>query len=116
MNYPPPDAIQEFRLQTSNYGSEYGGMSNSQVSVLSKAGTSQFHGSAYEFLRNDALNSRNFFSSAVPALKQNQFGGSVGGPIRKDKVFFFASYQGLRVAQSVVPSEAFVPSTAKTRW
>jgi hypothetical protein len=91
MNFPPPDAIQEFRIQTANFSAEYGRNPGSQVNVVSKSGTNSFHGSVWEFLRNDALNARNFFASTVPAEKQNQFGGAAGGPIIKDKWFFFGS-------------------------
>jgi hypothetical protein len=111
MNYPPPDAIQEFRIQTSNFSAEYGRNIGSQVSVVSKAGSNDFHGSAWEFLRNDALNARNFFSATVPGEKQNQFGGAAGGPIRRDKLFFFGSYQGLRDHPQAVANEVAVPSS-----
>ncbi|PYV07067.1 MAG: hypothetical protein DMG10_00185, partial [Acidobacteria bacterium] len=96
MNYPPPDAVEEVRILTHNFAAEYGRNPGSQVNVVSRAGTNEFHGSAWEFLRNDALNARNFFSSRVPAVKQNQFGAAGGGPVIKDKVFVFGSYQGLR--------------------
>jgi Carboxypeptidase regulatory-like domain len=113
INYPPPDAIQEFRILTDNFTAEYGNNPGSQVIVVSKAGTNQFHGDVWEFLRNDALNARNFFSTTVPSLKQNQFGAAAGGPIKKDKLFFFGSYQGLRVRPQAVPSVALVPSEAE---
>jgi hypothetical protein len=105
MNYPPPDAIQEVRILTHDFSAEYGHNPGSQVTVVSKSGTNEFHGSAWEFLRNDALNARNFFSPSVPALKQNQFGAVAGAPIIKNKLFVFGAYQGLtdhRQAQSVV--------------
>lgn len=113
MNYPPPDAVQEFRILTSNFTAEYGRNAGSQVNVVSRAGTNQFHGSAWEFLRNDAFNARNFFSSTIPAEKQNQFGAAAGGPIRRDKLFFFGSYQGLIDHPQAVPTEAVVPSVAQ---
>lgn len=113
MNYPPPDAIQDFRIQTASFDAQYGHNSGSEVTVVSKAGTNQMHGSVWEFLRNDALNARNFFSPTVPGIKQNQFGGAAGGPIKKDKLFFFGSYQGLRDHPQAVPVEAFVPSVAE---
>ncbi len=112
MNYPPPDAVQEFRVQTANFSSDYGRNPGSQVSVVSKAGTNEFHGSLFEFVRNDKLNARNFFSPDVPGLKQNQFGFAAGGPIRRDKLFIFGSYQGLRDRPQAVPNEIFVPSAA----
>src|SRR5437867_3196295 len=87
MNYPPPDAVEEVRILTHNFSAEYGRNPGSQVNVVSRAATNEFHGSAWEFLRNDALNARNFFSSRVPAVKQYQFGAAGGGPRIKDKVF-----------------------------
>jgi len=113
MNYPPPDAIQEVRILTHNFGAEYGRNPGSQVSVVTKAGSNDFHGSAWEFLRNDALNARNFFVDRVSALKQNQFGAAAGGPIMKNKLFVFGSYQGLRDHREAETIEAFVPSTAE---
>jgi len=112
MNYPPPDAIQEFRIQTASFSAEYGRNPGSQINVVSKTGTNDFHGSLFEFLRNDALNARNFFGSRVPKEKQNQFGAAAGGPIRRDKLFVFGSYQGLRDRPESVPSVATVPSAA----
>jgi hypothetical protein len=112
MNYPPPDALQEFRILTSSFSAEYGRNMGSQVNVVSRAGSNDLHGSLWEFLRNDALNARNFFSDTVPGEKQNQFGGAAGGRIRRDKLFFFGSYQGLRDRPQAVPAVAFVPSTA----
>ena len=113
MIFPPPDAIQEFRILTQDFTAEYGHNPGSQVNVSSKAGTNDFHGSLWEFLRNNDLNARNFFSAGVPALKQNQFGGSAGGPIRRDKVFFFGTYQGLRARPEATPYETFVPTDAE---
>jgi hypothetical protein len=112
MNYPPPDAVQEFRIQMANFGAEYGRNPGSQVNVASKARTNEFHGAAFEFLRNDALNARNFFAPRVPKEKQNQFGFAMGGPIKHDKLFVFGSYQGLRDRPESVPRKAFVPSAA----
>lgn len=97
---PSVDAVGEFRVVTNNLSAEYGNRMGGHVFVNIKSGTNQFHGSAFEFLRNSALDGTNFFAnrngSAKPAYKQNQFGGTVGGPIRKDKTFFFASYEGTR--------------------
>jgi hypothetical protein len=90
MNYPPPDAIQEFRIQTSNFSSDYGRDAGSEVSVVSKSGSNAFHGAAWEFVRNDKFNSRNFFASTVPSLKENQFGGAAGGAIRRTNSSFLA--------------------------
>ena len=113
MNYPPPDAIQEFRLLTSNFDAEYGRNSGSEAMVVSRAGTNAIHGDIWEFLRNNDLNARNFFSSTVPAVKENQFGGAIGGPIKKDKAYFFGSYQDLRNRPEGVANETIVPSAAE---
>lgn len=96
---PPPDAIQEFKIQTHAFSAEYGRNAGSVVNVVTKAGTNQLRGSAWEFNRDDALNSRNYFAPAdqpKPKLKQNQFGGSLGGPIVRDRVFGFGYYEGFR--------------------
>jgi hypothetical protein len=92
--FPSPDALQEFSVQTSNYSARYGTNAGGVVNVVTKSGTNQFHGSAFEFVRNSVFNARNYFASSVDRLKRNQFGGTVGGPIKRDKTFFFASYQG----------------------
>ncbi|MGH9327112.1 MAG: carboxypeptidase regulatory-like domain-containing protein, partial [Terriglobia bacterium] len=113
MNFPPPDAIQEFRIQTSNFSAEYGRNAGSQVTVVSKSGTNAFHGSAWEFLRNEKFNSRDFFAAGVPGLKQNQFGAAAGGPIKKNKIFFFGSYQGLTDRPQAVENVVAVPSAAE---
>lgn len=97
---PAPDTIQEFKVQTGNYDATYGRGTGANVDVVSKSGTNAFHGNAWEFLRNDLFNANDFFSNLTgqprPVLKQNQFGASLGGPILRDKAFFFAAYQGLR--------------------
>jgi Carboxypeptidase regulatory-like domain len=97
---PAPDTIQEFKVQTGNYDATYGRGVGANVDVISKTGSMRFHGSAWEFLRNDVLNANDFFSKMTgqprPVLKQNQFGGAVGGPVFRDKTFFFVAYQGLR--------------------
>ena len=90
------DAVREFQVLTSNYGAELGGTSGGVVNMVSKSGTNSFHGTLFEFLRNSALDARNFFDRTKPPFKRNQFGGSLGGPILKDKTFFFGSYEGLR--------------------
>lgn len=113
LNYPPPDAVQEFRILTHNFSAEYGRNPGSQVLVVTKAGTNDFHGSIWEFLRNDALNARNFFEERRARQKQNQFGFAVGGPIKSDKLFFFGSYQGLRDRPEAATIEAFVPNAAQ---
>jgi hypothetical protein len=113
MNYPPPDAVQEIRIQTHNFSNEYGNSSGSQVSVTSKAGTNSFHGSAWEFLRNDQLNARSFFQPVRPTSRQNQTGAAGGGHIKKDKLFFFGYYQKLWNRPQSGSSVALVPTPAQ---
>jgi len=113
INFPPPDAIQEVRIQTHNFSAEYGRNPGSQVNVISKAGTDEFHGAAWEFLRNSDLNARNFFSPNVPALRQNQFGAAAGGHVIKDKLFYFGTYEGLRDRRQAQARESFLPSAAE---
>lgn len=93
------DAVAEFSVLTTNYSTEYGRTSGGVITATTKSGTNQFHGSAYEFLRNSALDARNFFDPAqIPPFRRNQFGASGGGPIQKDKTFIFADYEGVRQA------------------
>jgi len=98
---PTQDAIQEFKVQTNNLGPEYGRFAGGVINLATKSGTNSFHGSAYEFLRNKVFDANDFFSAraglAVPAFTQNQFGVNVGGPVLKDKLFFFSSYEGYRL-------------------
>src|SRR3984893_18550183 len=109
------DAIQEFSVLTSNYSAEYGRTSGGVVNAITRSGTNQFHGSVYEFLRNDALDAANFFENAggikKASFRQNQFGVSAGGPIRKDKLFVFGDYEGLRYTKGI-PTFINVPSDA----
>ncbi len=89
--------VQEFRVESSNYPAEFGTGTAGQISIVSKSGGNQFHGALFEYLRNDAMDARNFFDGADPApLRLNQFGGSLGGPLIKERLFFFAAYEGLR--------------------
>ncbi len=101
---PSIDAIQEFKVETANYSAEYGRAAGGVISVAIKSGANQVHGSAFEFLRNDALDAANFFANRnrlqKPPLRYNQFGGTVGGPIWRDHTFFFFSYQGTRIRTS----------------
>ena len=108
----PVDAIAEFRMLTHTAPPEYGGNSGSTTSVVTKAGGNGFHGTVYEFFRNNALDTRNFYSQSVEPLKQNQYGATVGGPIKKDRLFFFAYYEGFRNRQGVTQS-ATVPTAAE---
>ena len=109
------DALEEFRVQTSTFAPEYGRTPGAQISVVTKSGTNTFHGTAFEYFRNDKLDANDWFANANglarPELRQNDFGGVLGGPIRKDKLFFFGSYEGLRVRQPQV-ADTFVPSLA----
>jgi carboxypeptidase family protein/TonB-dependent receptor-like protein len=105
------DAIQEFSVLTTNYSAEYGRTAGGIVNAITKSGTNSFHGDAYEFLRNSALDARNYFDPAtIPEFRRNQFGGSLGGPIRADRTFFFADFEGLRENQGVT-SLLTVPSS-----
>ncbi|HET6932419.1 MAG TPA: carboxypeptidase regulatory-like domain-containing protein [Candidatus Acidoferrum sp.] len=112
---PSPDSIEEFRVISNSFDAEYGRNSGAVVNVVTKSGTNDLHGSFYEFFRNDVLNSHpfTFTESPKPAFKQNQFGGTVGGPIRKDKTFFFGSYEGRRIVQGVVSQPVTVPTGAQ---
>ncbi len=105
----PVDAIAEFRILTQTAPPEYGGTAGATTAVVTRSGSNDWHGSLYEFLRNDRLDTRNFFASNVLPLKQNQFGGTAGGPIKRDRLFFFAYYEGYRNRQGVTTS-AIVPS------
>jgi hypothetical protein len=98
---PSVDAIAEFRVQTNLYPAEVGKTPGAVVNLITRGGTNSVHGAVYEFLRNDAVDGRNFFGTvgARPELRQNQFGGSIGGPIKRDKAFFFGDYEGLRIVQ-----------------
>ncbi len=113
MNVPPPDAVQEIRIQTHNFTSEYGNNSGSQISVASKAGSNQFHGTAWEFLRNDKLNARSFFQPRRAQTRQNQFGGAAGGAIKRDRLFFFGYYQRHENRPETGSSQTVVPSPAE---
>lgn len=112
---PTQDAIQEFRVQTNNLGPEFGHLAGGAINLVTKSGTSQFHGSAYEFLRNRSLNANTFFNNRAgvqrPAFTQNQYGANLGGPIIKDKTFFFFAWEGFRLRQGAsytytVPTDA----------
>ncbi len=110
---PGVEAISEFQVLTHNYSAAFGGASGSIVSFATKTGTNKLHGSVYEFLRNDKFDARNFFNDAAsqqkPPFKRNQFGGAMGGPIRKDKTFFFMNYEGLRQRLNETET-AYVPT------
>jgi hypothetical protein len=108
------DAIREFNVLTDTYGAEYGKRAGAQVSVVTQSGTNQLHGSVFEFLRNSDLDARNFFDQAsVPPFRRNQFGGALGGPLKKDKWFLFGNYEGFR--QSLAVSNVSVVPDAEAR-
>lgn len=109
---PNLDSIAEFRVLTSNFDAEHGNYSGGLISVVTKSGTNQLHGSAFEFLRNTDLDARGFFDPSRAPYIQNQFGGTLGGPIKKDKIFFFGDYQGTRNIQGIGTGLLPVPSVA----
>lgn len=112
---PSVEAVKEFKIQTNLFQAEQGRNPGATINVITKSGTNQFHGSAYEFLRNAELDAKNFFAkpgAAKPPYQQNQFGGSFGGPIKHDKLFFFADYEGYRRRQGTVASVNTVPTVA----
>ena len=111
---PPVDAIQEFKVQTNDYSAEFGRSAGAVLNATIKSGTNQFHGNAWEFVRNDKFDAANFFENSPSPIakgeyRQNQFGATIGGPIRKDKTFFFADYEGTRIRQAI-PWVATVPT------
>ncbi len=114
LNFPSPDALQEFKVLTSNYSAEYGRNGGGVILAVTRAGTNEFHGTLWEFLRNKALNARNFFSIDKPDLKQNQFGFTFGGPAIRNRTFFFGSYQGTRIRETRLYATAR-PATAAER-
>ena len=110
------DAIEEFKVQTSNYSAEFGRSGGAVINATIKSGTNEFHGTVFEFLRNSALDARGFFEAPdqpKAPFKQNQFGGTLGGPIVKNKLFFFGDYQGTRVSAATT-SISSVPSPPRS--
>jgi len=107
---PFPDALQEFNVDTSAQNASSGTHSGAQINSVTRSGTNDFHGDAFEFFRNGDMNARNFFSAAQDTLKRNQYGGMIGGPIKRNKVFFFSGYQGTQLRQTPAPTIAFVPT------
>jgi hypothetical protein len=110
--FPFPDALQEFKVQTSAIPAQYGQHASAAVNVVTKNGTNSFHGDVFEFLRNGALNARDFFATARDSLKRNQFGGTLGGPILRDKLFFFVGYQGTVIKSDPPTTTAHIPTQA----
>jgi hypothetical protein len=107
---PTPDAIEEFRVISNTFDAEYGRNSGAVVNVVTKSGTNQWHGNVYEYFRNTILNSQGYFNTVKPQENQNQFGGTFGGPLRKDRTFFFTSYEGRRVRQGISGQTVIVPT------
>lgn len=110
--FPNADATQEFRVLSNNFDARYGYAPGAVVSIQTRTGANAFHGGAFEFLRNNALNAANYFSHNVDSLKRNQFGGYLGGPILRDKLFFFANYQGTRATTAANTNVTFTPTQA----
>ena len=110
---PTPDAVDEFRVITNTFDAEYGRNSGSVVNVITKSGTNQFHGNVYEYFRNTALDARGYPDTSKPQLNQNQFGGTFGGPIKKDRTFFFLSFEARRIRDGVPGQLLNVPTTAE---
>ena len=110
--FPNADATQEFRVISNNFGVQYGFSPGAVISIQTKSGNNSFHGGAFEFLRNGALNAGNYFTGLVDPLKRNQFGGYLGGPVLKNKLFFFANYQGTRQSLTSSTNTTFTPTAA----
>jgi len=117
---PFPDAIQEFNVQTSAIPAQYGEHTGGVINIATKSGTNQFHGDAFEFVRNSDFNAKDYFSVSAndpnglsDGLKRNQFGGTIGGPIKKDKVFFFLGYQGTLIRQKPPANQAILPTASE---
>ena len=109
---PFPDALQEFKLETSSLSAQYGQHSAGAVNAITKSGTNEFHGDLFEFFRNGDMNALNYFAVVPDQLKRNQFGGTAGGRIIRNKLFFFGGYQGTRIIGTVTPQFAFLPTQA----
>jgi outer membrane receptor protein involved in Fe transport len=110
---PNPDALEEFSVLTNNFSAEYGRNSGAVVNAVTKSGTNELHGTLWEFLRNDALDARSFFGLSKSKLRRNQFGGAAGGPIVRNKAFFFGSYEGVRQRTGSTRSNLVVPTAAE---
>lgn len=107
---PPPDAISEFKVMTNSYSAEYGRGAGAAVTATIRSGTNEFHGSAYEFLRNNQLDARNFFATQTGQLRRNQYGGTLGGPVVRNRAFFFFSYEGRKIRTPGMDAFASVPT------
>ena len=110
---PSPDSVEEFRVITNTFDAEYGRNSGSVVNVITKSGTNNFHGDVFEYFRNTVLDAQGYFNTTRPQWNQNQFGGTIGGPIKKDSSFFFVSYEGRRIREGTPGPVLNVPTTAQ---
>jgi hypothetical protein len=110
---PSPDSVEEFRVITNTFDAEYGRNSGSVVNVITKSGTNNFHGDVFEYFRNTILDAQGYFNSTRPQWNQNQFGGTIGGPVKKDSSFFFVSYEGRRIRQGIPGDVLNVPTAAQ---
>lgn len=111
--FPNPDALSEFSVQTNNFDARFGGVGGAVVNIVTKSGTNQIHGDLFEYVRNGDLNAINYFATTQDKLKRNQFGGVVGGPILKNKLFYFGSFQGTTISNISEGNHAFVPTAAE---
>jgi Carboxypeptidase regulatory-like domain/TonB dependent receptor len=111
--FPNPDAMQEFNVETDNLSAQYGIGAGAVVNMVTKSGTNEIHGDVFEFVRNGDLNARNFFAPTQDTLKRNQYGGAIGGPILKNKLFYFGTYQGTKIRSAAQGNIAFVPTAAE---
>ncbi len=112
---PNPDAVQEFSFQTNNYGAKFGGRGGGVVNIVTKSGTNEIHGAAFEYVRNASLNARNFFANRNDGLRRNQYGFALGGPLRKNRTFLFGSWQATKVRQDPPTLSSVVPTAAQRR-
>src|SRR5438477_796469 len=108
---PFPDALQEFKVETGGTSAEKGSKTGGAVSLVTKSGTNEFHGDGFEFVRNGIFNGRNVFATRRDTIKRNQFGGTIGGPVKQNKLFFFVGYQGTTLRQDPSDQVAFVPTS-----
>ncbi len=113
--FPNPDALQDFNVMTDNMSAIYGNAIGGVVNITLKSGTNAIHGNVFEFYQNDMFNSKNWFATSVSPLRQNQFGGTIGGPILKNRLFYFGSYQGTRFSTTNNGLGAFVPNAAERK-
>jgi hypothetical protein len=110
---PNLDSIQEFRVLTNNFDPEYGNYNGGMINVVTKSGSNAFHGNAFEFLRNTDLDAKNYFDITRGTFRQNQYGGTIGGPVKKQSVFFFADFQGTNTVEGITSPTTSVLSIAE---